>query len=75
MVNLRLWLGLIALCIGVVLVFNLSSLFPYSYGPETAAQIYSKIIIEIVIAVLVFGGLTVMILSVRKDTDKLKPIK
>ena len=68
----RLWLGLVAFCIGLVILFNLSNLLGNSYNP-TGGALALKIFIEIIVAVLIFGGLILMIIAIR--SDKTKPSK
>ena len=53
----RLWLGLFAFSAGLVFFFNLGNMFATS--PGLAAQM----IIEIVVTVLILGGLLLMLLN------------
>jgi len=65
-----LWLGLVSFSVGVVLLFNLGSLLN---SPSTGV----KILIECVIAIMIFGGVVLMFLNFNKTRGKgqKKPIK
>ncbi len=69
----RLWLGLIAFCIGLVMLFNLGNLLGNNYNP-TGADLAVRIFIEIVVVVLIFGGLILMVMSVKSE-NKVKASK
>lgn len=61
-----LWLGLFAFVVGIVLWVNLSSIVPYSYNYGNApsrTQVMISIVVEIIIAVMILGGLLLMILN------------
>ncbi|MDE1761984.1 MAG: hypothetical protein KGH78_02200 [Candidatus Micrarchaeota archaeon] len=74
----ELWIGLVAFSLGVVLVFNLGNLLPYnSYGNTlTGGQLATTLITELIVAVLVFGGLILIGLSLElKKPDEPTPTK
>lgn len=67
----RLWLGLISFCAGIVFFFNLGNIFPYG----STAPLVEKIVIELVVAMLLFGGLVLMYLSVKSNMQAAKASK
>lgn len=71
----RLWVGLIAFCIGLVLLFNLGTIFPYN----STTPLLVKMSIETIVAILIFGGIILVILHwkplVKPEAPKQKPVK
>ena len=59
---LELWIGLVAFSFGLVLMFNLGSLLPYnSYGSTQPAQLGTTMLTELIVAMLIFGGLILIV--------------
>ena len=56
----ELWLGLVSFSVGVVLMFNLGQLL-------SSAKLYVTIPVEIIVAILIFGGILLMIMNVKKE--------
>ena len=58
----ELWVGLISFCAGIVLIFNLSNMYL-----EETAGLAVTMIVEIIVLMLLFGGLLMMYLGARSD--------
>ena len=67
----RLWLGLIAFSAGVVFFMNLNAILPYNPSPP----LVETLLIEIVMTILIFGGLLLMYLASRQSEGKSNPKK
>ncbi len=62
----KLILGLIGFCAGIVLFINVGSLLNFNQYPVSGGALAVSIVVEFIIAVLIFGGLVLIVLALRE---------